>query len=276
MRRIRSVVLLAVSAGMLCACSKEESEDSAFPRAPSDAIPNRVDLAEVEATIGFDLGSLRSTRQIGSFSITATPVSVASYRRCVAAGVCDRPGWFGALGCDPAGPHADGPTFRDELSDDQASRTPLTCVSPDQAQRYCKWLGARLPSFEQWVLAARGKNVTRFAWGTEPADCERHWRESLDVPACCGETCSADVLGRRPESKSPLGLQDVLVTRGEMLRSTKDSMPPACRSARRGCVVTGLVPGAIDSVIGIPDADPAPEQRRRVPISSFRCVWEGS
>ncbi len=45
---------------------------------------------------------------------------------------------------------------------------PVTFVSWDDAARYASWAGKRLPSAEEWELAARGLNGQRFPWGNDP------------------------------------------------------------------------------------------------------------
>jgi hypothetical protein len=43
-----------------------------------------------------------------------------------------------------------------------------------QAETYCNWLGHRLPTFEEWLWAARGRDEQRlFPWGEAPPDFER-------------------------------------------------------------------------------------------------------
>ncbi|WP_395740312.1 formylglycine-generating enzyme family protein [Prosthecobacter sp.] len=44
---------------------------------------------------------------------------------------------------------------------------PVTQISGVDAQAYCQWLGARLPTLEEWEAAARAGTGTLYPWGQE-------------------------------------------------------------------------------------------------------------
>ncbi len=82
-----------------------------------------------------------------AFQIARRETTVASYERCVGAGVC-RPPWFAA-----GGKRFDVPTY------------PVTMVAWDDAVTYCNWSDGRLPTEAEWERAARGPNAREYPWG---------------------------------------------------------------------------------------------------------------
>jgi formylglycine-generating enzyme len=85
---------------------------------------------------------------LDAFAIDRLEVSVADYRRCVAAGACK---------LDPlvAG---DERYIRDEW--------PMVNETWDEAQDFCRWRGGRLPTEAEWERAARGTDPSAtWPWG---------------------------------------------------------------------------------------------------------------
>lgn len=98
-----------------------------------------------EKTFSNELG--RRTVSHGSFQIDRTEVTVREYERCVVTGQCLRPAYA-----------AGGLRF-------SRPEYPVTFVSFQDAENYCRFRSARLPSEMEFERAARGRSGRIFPWG---------------------------------------------------------------------------------------------------------------
>lgn len=154
--------LLIVVSGFM-ACSAED------PRPPTRS-RSREDMVFIrggEKSFGWIAGRAKQDERlfglderpgkrvvVGSLWIDRFEIVGAEYTRCVELG-----------GCEKAGRAHD-------------SLYPAT-VTWAQADRYCRWRGARLPSDVEWETTARGGDDRLFPWGDEPmTNCFEPYRVS--------------------------------------------------------------------------------------------------
>ncbi|HQF26453.1 MAG TPA: SUMF1/EgtB/PvdO family nonheme iron enzyme [Polyangiaceae bacterium] len=150
----------------------------AFFRGSSDGIANE--------------GPARSIT-LSAFWIDKYEITTARYARCVDAGAC-KPTATGRW-CNQG-----NAAKRDH---------PINCVRSDQAEAYCRWAQARLPTEAEWEKAARGSDGRVYPWGNEPPDCERTvWFDPDTRLHACGKF-GTWLVGSKPKGASPYGAMDM-------------------------------------------------------------------
>ena len=92
---------------------------------------------------------------LNSFYIDEAEVTVRHYERCVNEAGCEAVKWDDCL--------PDGESSYDFLN----TSFPQVCVSWSQANAYCAWAEARLPTEAEWEKAAQGPLGLRYPWGDE-------------------------------------------------------------------------------------------------------------
>jgi len=102
--------------------------------------------------------------QLNAFCIDLSEVTVAQYDACAKEGKCAPPSktieWSGAQSHE----HAVWDGFCNEGKPDRAAH-PMNCVTWEEARVFCKSHDKRLPSEEEWEMAARGAEARVFPWG---------------------------------------------------------------------------------------------------------------
>lgn len=129
---------------------------------------------------------------LDDYWIDRTEVTVARYRRCVAAGACALP------------PYAEGGQRYDRPD------LPVVLVTWNDARRFCAWAGARLPTEAEWERAARGAAGRRYPWGNvyNPFNANHGAFALEDLDARDGFLELAPV-GSFPEGRTPDGIDDL-------------------------------------------------------------------
>jgi hypothetical protein len=226
-------------------------------------------LPETTVTVGFAQGRLREEQSVGALRISKHPVTLRELKDCVEAGACS----------EPTGSCANW-AARDEDA--------AVCPGFENAKTYCEWVGGRLPTLAEWLYAARGTAVRRFPWGDERPTCDQHpggWPEPSAEQVEQSEYNGATSCGLGPsrlmriaehsEGASPSGVEDILMSSGELVGGRRGERFGACSNPERACLVYGLSAGAIDSVEPAPsplDAEAGSRSVRSARPHTFRCV----
>jgi len=122
---------------------------------------------------------------LDAFWIGRTEVTNAQYKQCVETGLCSVPADDG------------------RYSDPDYASYPVVHVEWLQANRFCAWVGGRLPSEAEWEKAARGTNARLYPWGGNPLICERAQFRG------CEPSGSLPVGSKSPAGDSPYDAVDM-------------------------------------------------------------------
>lgn len=99
---------------------------------------------------------------------------------------------------------------------------PVTSLSAEAAEAFCRSQGGRLPSADEWVFAAAGGAGRRFPWGPTGLVCRRAAFGLVEGP--CGVGASGpELAGARPDGRSPDGVLDLAGNVAEWTREADGS-----------------------------------------------------
>lgn len=121
--------------------------------------------------------------QTRSFLLDVSEVTFQRWESCVEAGICRAlPGGEPGL--------------------------PVTGVTADEAQRFCHFVGGRLPTGAEWLQAAFGAEGRRYPWGPTGLVCRRAVFGLVRGPCAQGAT-GPDWAGLRPDGATRHGVLDL-------------------------------------------------------------------
>ena len=85
---------------------------------------------------------------------------------------------------------------------------PVTDIAPEDAIHFCNFAGGRLPTGDEWMLAAVGPHSHRYPWGNSGLVCRRAVF-GLAAGPCAWGGDSPEIAGNRPDGASSLGILDL-------------------------------------------------------------------
>ena len=161
----------------------------------------------------------------------------------------------------------------------------MNCVSFDDAATYCRFVGKKLPTEEQWQYAARGTESRAYPWGHEPPsesrvngcdkDCTKAFRGSDDSIARRLDGYdrfeSTSPTGAFPEGVSASGAFDMAGNVAEWVDA------PFCAYGQSACGTAARVVRGGSWMSELPAAFRTPSRAKASPAArladvGFRCV----
>ena len=139
-----------------------------------------------------------------------------------------------------------------------AAGLPVTGVTAEQADAFCRGQRGRLPTGAEWVWAAAGSAARRYPWGNSGLVCRRA-AFGLDRGPCA-ELHAPELAGSRPDGATPEGVLDLA---GNVAEWTRD---PAGGYTARGGSFHATSAAELKSWAVLPDRDQAP-------YIGFRCAY---
>jgi formylglycine-generating enzyme required for sulfatase activity len=131
------------------------------------------------------------TVEVDGYWIDRTEVTHEQYFRCMEAGACQAPST-----CE------DGERVtKDASSEDH----PVVCVDWQDAQTYCEWAGARLPTEAEWEYAARGPDGNLYPWGNEPGGALQNYCDATCIETWADESVDDGFAKTSPVYRYPEG-----------------------------------------------------------------------
>jgi formylglycine-generating enzyme required for sulfatase activity len=159
----------------------------------------------------------RAEQEVSPYCLDDNLTTAEQYTACVASGGCDK---TAVHACDPS-------TFGVEGRE----KFPMTCVDFNQAERYCKAQGKRLPTDVEWEWAARGGEEARaYPWGADAPGEQLCWsgKTPRKMPCPIGTYAQGDK-----------GVFDLVGNVGQWTTTTNDPTS-SFRGARGGSWKDGL------------------------------------
>ena len=208
--------------------------------------------------------------QLSAFSIEVHEVTQAQYGRCVNLGFCSLP------------LRVNGIESSQRFGNQEFADYPMTWITQTQAERYCSWLGGRLPTEAEWERAARGNqalNNIQYINGRTMPSCQE-----ANIAGCIGDLLPVMSLSA---DQNDNGIFDLTGNAHEFVSGYYDSQwyrslepnnpqPPRQANERQQISVRG---GAYNTALAFSTITYRGfrllvRRDRALPEIGFRCVFE--
>ncbi|MCX6048023.1 MAG: SUMF1/EgtB/PvdO family nonheme iron enzyme, partial [Chloroflexi bacterium] len=173
----------------------------------SPAVPF-VTIPAGQYTVGDGVGEPTRTVELDAFAMDQTEVTNRNYQLCVQAGHCAKPASNASA------------TRSDYFLEPAFANFPVVNVNWRDANAFCRWAGKRLPTAEEWEIAAGFAPATQhyypFPWG---AQFQPQLTNSLATPG--NDTRAVGMY--HPQGDSPFGLMDMAGNVAEWTTTSPDA-----------------------------------------------------
>lgn len=216
----------AVPAAPASAAPSASASASAPPAEEKKACPKGMALI---AGGKLTMGTPKKEVSVGAICLDVNETTADEYAACVKAGKCTDT----QLKCAPQATYGV----------DGKGNHPINCVDYAQANAYCKAQDKRLPTPEEWEIAARGPEGRTYPWGNDKPSAQACWSGAELHTGTCP-------VGATPAGDTPEGVHDLagnvfewtapkVETTTTTIRigrggSWKDGTPDLLRAARQG------------------------------------------
>lgn len=167
---------------------------------------------------------------VAPFHIDTNEATNAEYNACISAGSCDEIDLKTCQVYTTQGLQISLRVPKVLLQDEH----PVVCLSHPQAQKFCAWKQGRLPTHQEWELAARGSKDSRiFPWGDSWNPDHANWGEKdITSTSVAGKLDGFDWTappGLFHKGDSPFSLRDMAGNVAEWVATDEAHSTPQAR-----------------------------------------------